>query len=293
VFFSQLINLNTRSLPAPGQHPVQCLLILDEFPALGKINVLARANAFIAGYNLRLLTIVQSIAQLESVYGHQDARTLITNHAMQVLFTPREQRDANAYSEALGYHTPKALSTGRSVSRGLGAGGSTSENLSDQRRALMLPQELKELPDDDQIIILENTKPIRCQKAKYFRERVLMDRLAGGMAQTKGRLSKLDLDRLAFQERRLAASVPHLDIAAHLASTARQDSVPPELGIDLSALDVDPDALPEISDPANPAPSEIEALVQTFFSLADIEPDEVVFDLEPEANSVQSEFVEV
>jgi type IV secretory pathway TraG/TraD family ATPase VirD4 len=47
---------------------------LDEFPALGNVNVLAKSVAFIAGYGIRLLTVVQSPAQLRAIYGTDAAR---------------------------------------------------------------------------------------------------------------------------------------------------------------------------------------------------------------------------
>jgi len=288
VFFSQLINLNTRELPSKGRHPFPCLMILDEFPALGKISVLAKANAFISGYNLRLLTIIQSIAQLEAAYGAQDARTLMTNHAMQVLFTPREQRDANAYSEMLGYTTVKSRSTGRSMNRGFGAGGSSSENLSDQRRALMLPQELKAFPEDEQIILLEHTRPIRCRKARYYQDRNLMGRLKSALAPreaVKWPPNQAELERIAFGERLLAAPVPTLDVPGHLARLARPQHPVRPAGIDLSTLDIDPDDLPEITDQENPSDTEIERLVETFFSLAHVQSDEIIFEQGPGAEA--------
>ncbi|WP_175891187.1 type IV secretory system conjugative DNA transfer family protein [Burkholderia cepacia] len=167
--FSQLVNLNTKQLPeADPTLQFQCLLLLDEMTSIGKIQIIARAVAYMAGYNLRLLSIVQSIAQLESVYGRADARTFITNHAMQIIYAPREQKDANDYSEMLGTFTGQS----RSVSRSnvlFGRGGS-SESVSEQRRPLLLPQELKELGRDKEIILLENTKPILADKICYWRD---------------------------------------------------------------------------------------------------------------------------
>ncbi|KFX63328.1 type IV secretion system protein VirD4 [Paraburkholderia fungorum] len=168
--FSQLINLNTKQLPeADPTLRFQCLLLLDEMTAIGKIHILARAVAYMAGYNLRLLSIVQSIAQLESVYGRADARTFITNHAMQILYAPREQKDANDYSEMLGTLTDQSRSVSRSNAIFGGRGGS-SESVSEQRRPLLLPQELKELGREKEIIVLENTKPILADKICYWRD---------------------------------------------------------------------------------------------------------------------------
>jgi type IV secretion system protein VirD4 len=168
--FSQLVNLNTKQLPeADPALKFQCLVLLDEMTSIGKIQIIARAVAYMSGYNLRLLSIVQSIAQLESVYGRADARTFITNHAMQILYAPREQKDANDYSEMLGTFTDQSRSVSRSNAIFGGRGGS-SESVSEQRRPLLLPQELKELGREKEIIVLENTHPILADKICYWRD---------------------------------------------------------------------------------------------------------------------------
>jgi type IV secretion system protein VirD4 len=269
VLFSQLINLNTKSLPSAGRHPYQCLLVLDEFTAVGKIGVLAKANAFIAGYGLRLLTVIQSLAQLEGTYGPNDARTLVTNHALQILYTPREQRDAQSYSDMLGYYTARATSKGRSSNRGPGGGVSSSENVSDQRRALMLPQELREMPLDEQIIVLENSRPIRCHRARYFTERVFLDRLrevSQDLRSAKRRPSKAVLDDVALIRQDLAAPVPCLDVAGHVARVEhRVRRLRLDDEVDLARLDLDIEALPTFSDSENPTDAETAAFVEAFF----------------------------
>jgi type IV secretion system protein VirD4 len=177
--FSQLVNLNTSQLPeADPALQFQCLLLLDEMTAIGKIHIIARAVAYMAGYNLRLLSVVQSVAQLESVYGRADARSFLTNHAMQILYAPREQKDANDYSEMLGTFTDRSRSVSRPNAIFSGRGGS-SESVSEQRRPLLLPQELKELGRDKEIIVLENTKPILADRICYWRDPVFALRVSG------------------------------------------------------------------------------------------------------------------
>ena len=80
--------------------------------------------------------------------------------------SPVVQSDANEYSEMLGYQTVKNTSHSRSF----GKQGSRSDSTSDQKRALMLPQELKEMDMWEEIVSLEHTKPIRCGKIKYFED---------------------------------------------------------------------------------------------------------------------------
>lgn len=178
LFFSQAINLNTRTLPehdATLKH--QCLFVLDEFAAMGRVGILARAVGYLAGYNLRLLTVIQSVSQLDDVYGRDQARTFATNHALQILYAPREQRDANEYSEMLGTLTERSASEGRSTAVSGKASSSRSTNVSPQRRALLLPQEFKEIGVDREVVILENCKPIFAHKIRYYDDPVLRTRV--------------------------------------------------------------------------------------------------------------------
>lgn len=171
LFFSQLINENTQCLPQadPGLRH-QCLMLMDEFTAVGRVDKLVESVTHMAGYNLRVFPIIQSKAQLESTYGMEVARTLITNHAVQIVFAPREQQDANDYSEMLGYTTVRRQSTTR--------GRDFSRSESEERRALMLPQELKAMGPDKQIIFYEGlAQPVLCQKIKYYSDRHFKDRV--------------------------------------------------------------------------------------------------------------------
>lgn len=171
LFFSQLINVNVQTLPQQDKRlKHQCLLLMDEFTAIGKVEIFASAISFMAGYNLRAMPIIQSMAQLESVYGKDVARTLITNHALQIIFAPREQQDANDYSEMLGYTTVRKNNVTR--------GRDFSRSESHERRALMLPQELKAMGPDKEIFLCEGmAHPVLCDKIKYYQDKYFAARL--------------------------------------------------------------------------------------------------------------------
>ena len=205
-----------------------CVLFLDEFPAIGRVEILAKSVGFIAGYNLRLVPIIQSLSQLASIYGEKDARTFVTNHACQVLFAPREQHDANEYSQMLGTYTAKALSTGMSQPRGWGHArqASTSSNLSDHARPLLLPQELKELGPTRQIVNLSHTKPILCDKAFFYLDPILVDRLKAmspSLASVGRRLpTQTEFEAAAFVQKDLSVAIPLLDLDLHRAKVERR-----------------------------------------------------------------------
>ena len=199
LFFSQLVSLNTQHLPE--QDPsltLQCLLVNDEFTAMGRVGAITHSAAFLAGYNLRLLTVVQAMSQLDAVYGDKEARTFATNHGLQILYAPREQRDADEYSAMLGHFTERATSRGRSRSFS-GQGHSTvSRNESEQRRALLLPQEFKELGRERLVVICENCKPILGEKIRYHRDKVFQARLRPAPAVLR---MNMDLHQAKVQQR--------------------------------------------------------------------------------------------
>lgn len=178
LFFSQLVNLNTQALPEQDATlKWQCLLVNDEFTAMGRVAVVTHTAAFLAGYNIRLLTVVQAMSQLDVVYGEKDARTFVTNHGLQILYAPREQRDAEEYSAMLGHFTERAMSRGRSRSFSSHGHSTVSRSESEQRRALLLPQEFKELGSERLVVIVENCKPILGEKIRYYRDRTFTSRL--------------------------------------------------------------------------------------------------------------------
>jgi type IV secretion system protein VirD4 len=171
LFFSQVINLNTKELPQNNSDlKYQCVLLMDEFTSIGKVDIIASAVSYMAGYNIRLLPIIQSMAQLDATYGKEIARTLITNHSLQIVYAPREQQDANDYSEMLGYTTV----TKRNVTRGREVSYADVE----QKRALMLPQELKAIGFDKEIFLYEGVPhPVMCDKIKYYEDKYFTQRL--------------------------------------------------------------------------------------------------------------------
>lgn len=285
LFFSQIINLNTKELPENNPElKYHALLLKDEFTAMGKVEIYQKAVSYMAGYNLRLLPIFQSISQLVSVYGENEARTLMTNHACQILFAPREQKDANEYSEMLGYMTEKSTSTSSNSKGVLGvslSGNSRGESVSDQRRALLLPQELKELGTEKLIVSLENTKPILAEKVFYYNEPVFVDRLkevSPSLAKIKGIPTREQL-KAAITSGELAVPIPVLDLDLHMAkietrvrflteADLAQDGEGAEGaddGFDLDALAHDFTDLPEL-DAANPSEEEVKEFVSSFFA---------------------------
>lgn len=254
LFFSQLVSLNTLHLPTQDPElSVQCLLIHDEFTSMGRVGVISSAASFLAGYNLRLLTVVQAMSQLDAVYGEKEARTFATNHGLQILFAPREQRDADEYSAMLGHFTERATSSGRSRSFGVHGHNSISSNQSDQRRALLLPQEFKEIGPERLVVIAENCKPILGEKIRYHRDKAFKARLR---PPPDVPVMKMDLHLAKVQQRWVfAPDEVHIDAKLDIESLANDFPMPP-----------DPAVLE--------TPAQIKGYVDAFIEKAKVEPTE-------------------
>ena len=242
LFFDQLLNQNTRVLPQQDKSlKYQCLLILDEFTSIGRINMIQQAISYQAGYNMRVLTIIQNKSQLEDKYGKAGAITLMANHALMIMYAPSPvvQSDANEYSEMLGYETVKSKNKSRSTSAGAGS-GSRSESESDQRRALMLPQEIKELGQWREIVSLENCKPILCDKIKYFEDPAFTQRTnwevpSIPIQDVKAFMKKLGLGGLSEDTAQTASAVGN-EAAAVNASAAIAIAAMPQNKADIDEL---------------------------------------------------------
>jgi type IV secretion system protein VirD4 len=174
LFLQQLVDLNTRELPSTGgQVPV--LVLLDEFARLGKAPVIASAFSYVAGYGLRLLPVIQSRSQPRAIYGADVTDEIIANCGLEVVFTPKELRVANELSERLGFFTMNVKSKSRTI-HGMLANRSISE--SDQRRALMMPQELMQMPKGDLLLLRGGIPPVRARKIEYYRSKRFTARIS-------------------------------------------------------------------------------------------------------------------
>jgi type IV secretion system protein VirD4 len=180
LFFQQAIGLQTRELPERNpllKYPV--MMLLDEFTALGRIPIIAEAISYLPGYNVRVVLVIQTPAQLREVYGMHNSEVMLKSLAARIVFAPKDFADAKEISDELGFTTVPV----RTVSKPLGASldkrgkRSRSQSVSLQRRALLLPQEVKELGTEDAIVFYEGCRPIRCRKIRYFTDRRFRKRL--------------------------------------------------------------------------------------------------------------------
>lgn len=156
-----------------GRH--RLLLMLDEFPALGRLDFFESALAFMAGYGLKAFLIAQSLNQIEKAYGPNNS--ILDNCHVRVSFATNDERTAKRVSDALGTATEmKAMKNyaGHRLSPWL---GHLMVSRSETARPLLTPGEVMQLPPTDEIIMVAGTAPIRAKKARYYEDARFRDRL--------------------------------------------------------------------------------------------------------------------
>ncbi len=164
----------TEELPS-GARRHRLLLMLDEFPALGRLDFFESALAFMAGYGLKSFLIAQSLNQIERAYGQDNA--ILDNCHVRVSFATNNERTGERVSKALGTKTEmRAMKNyaGHRLSPWL---GHLMVSRSETARQLMTQGEVMQLPPDEEIVMMSGVQPIRAKKAAYYADRRLAARI--------------------------------------------------------------------------------------------------------------------
>jgi len=179
LFIEQALNLQTRELPEHNPAlKFQVAFILDELAAAGRIPILAQGVAYLPGYNVRLILVIQAFSQLREIYGQQNAETMMKSLAARIVYAPKDVAEATEISQELGFTTVKAHTHSRPLLNVADAKNQRrSVSVSEQRRPLLLPQEVKELGKNREILFYEGVRPILAHKNRYYRDPVFRKRL--------------------------------------------------------------------------------------------------------------------
>jgi type IV secretion system protein VirD4 len=173
IVLNQLSARLTDRLDHQAEQPRrQLLLLLDEFTALGRIDFLHRAIAYLRGFDIRVFISIQSLSQLFEVYGQHQSIT--TNCAVQVSYGANDIETARLLSEMTGRFTVNLERA--SQSGGVFGGGRVTFSQADAARPLLTPDEVRRLPKDESIVFVSGMPPIRARRVPYFTDPVFTRR---------------------------------------------------------------------------------------------------------------------
>jgi type IV secretion system protein VirD4 len=150
----------------PDNNHKRILFLLDEFPALGRLEFFESALAYMAGYGLKAFLICQSLNQLQKAYGERNS--ILDNCHVRVAFANNDDQTAKRLSDLLGEQTLTKEQTSVSGQRFAMVKQSSSVANIEFGRPLLLPSEINRLPSDQEIIFINGMYPILAHKIRYF-----------------------------------------------------------------------------------------------------------------------------
>lgn len=153
----------------------ELLMMLDEFPALGRLDFFETALAFMAGYGIRAFLIAQSLNQIERAYGEHNS--ILDNCHVRVAFATNDERTARRISDALGTATEQRAMRNYAGHRLAPWLAHVMVSRQETARALLTPGEVMQLPVTEELVLVSGLAPIRAQKLRYYDDRNFSDRL--------------------------------------------------------------------------------------------------------------------
>lgn len=152
---------------AQGRH--RLLMMLDEFPALGRLDFFETSLAFLAGYGVRCFLIAQSLNQIEKAYGEHNA--ILDNCHVRIAFATNDERTAKRISDALGTATEQRAMRNYAGHRLALWLAHVMVSRQETARALLTPGEVMQLAPTDELALISGHPPIRAKKLRYYEDR--------------------------------------------------------------------------------------------------------------------------
>ena len=168
LMFQQTVSVLQRAEPGEDE-PYPVLLLMDEFPSLGKMETMAKAISTIRAYGGRLMIVAQSISNLKGAYGPDSAQNFLANCRLQLFMAPADAETPEYVSKAIGDFTRKSRS--KSWQTNQLTGGNVQERTEGAR--LMRPEDLRRLSEDEVVLLIQGSNPVKANKVRYYEDREL------------------------------------------------------------------------------------------------------------------------
>ncbi|MFT4956422.1 MAG: type IV secretion system protein VirD4 [Brevundimonas sp.] len=163
---AQALTAEEKSDAAGRPKAWQLLMMMDEFPLLGRLAFFEKSLRLMSGYGIKTMFVAQSLNDIVETYGAHN--TILDNCHVYTAFSALDPLTQDKVSRLTG----SVLEPRESRSRPAGlSGGNASVSRSEIERPLLEPGEIRALPDDTQLVFAAGHRPLRTRKMKYDRRR--------------------------------------------------------------------------------------------------------------------------
>lgn len=151
------------------------MLLLDEFPQLGRLPFFETAMGAFAGYGLKAYLVCQSLNHIARTYGRDSV--IIDNCHVVTAFASADLETAKTISAMAGERWEVVEQENVARPRAILGFRRGSTTYREEKRPLLLPGDVRQLASDEQIVFVAGAKPIRAKKLKFDEEAVFQSRL--------------------------------------------------------------------------------------------------------------------
>ncbi|MDR0423763.1 MAG: type IV secretory system conjugative DNA transfer family protein [Rickettsiales bacterium] len=170
IFYQQCASIFTAKMPDKKKESVRVMMMLDEFPTLGKLEEIKSGIAYYRGYWVKLFLIVQDTEQLKGTYEASGMNSFLSNATFRITYAANNMDTAKFVSDMLGKKTSYSVEEGSRPKYLDLNPGSRQVSTKKSESELLKPQEVITMPKDEQIILIEASPPVKCKKVFYFKE---------------------------------------------------------------------------------------------------------------------------
>ncbi len=163
----------TQKLPQNSDRKL--LLMLDEFPALGRLDFFETSLAFLAGYGIRAYLIAQSLNQIEKAYGANNS--IMDNCHVRIAFASNDERTAKRISDSLGTKTQLRSQknyTGHRLAPWL---SHMMVSRQETQRQLLTLGEVMQLDETKSLVMVAGKPVILADKIRYYTDKNFTERI--------------------------------------------------------------------------------------------------------------------
>jgi type IV secretion system protein VirD4 len=179
LFYQQVFDVMTRHEPLSDEKNT-VLLLMDEFTALGKMDIFETNIGLLRSFQLRVLPIIQDIPQLYKKYG-KDGAAAFLNQKIRIAFTQNNLETSEMIAKLLGNKTIRIKNNSRKANAFSLFGEQGTESYQYAPRPLLLPQEIRLMPRNKALIMVEGFAPVYADKIKWYKESVFSKRALGAI----------------------------------------------------------------------------------------------------------------
>ena len=163
------MDINDRGENIAFKH--RFLFLMDELPAIGRVELFHKAISYIRGYGMKALIIIQDMKQLKAAYGENNS--FLGNMTTSIYYSTNDVDTAQYIEKRIGNTT--VLTTSKSY-KGGGFLPTVNYSKSYAGRPLITAGEIHNLDENTSIILKAGAKPIQGKLAKWFEDKGFQDR---------------------------------------------------------------------------------------------------------------------